>query len=234
MKKIKLAKLVKEEIRSILSESTLEVGTTITIPRDLTTDPINKQGQQGIVKFMEEGTVYILFQDGLVGGYQEEVFGLEEASVEDVENQKELNKELEKTSDISKEMSDLSEYQNPELEGIIIKLVKKIAKRYGYSENDAFLAIKFTLDNVKDDFGEDTKEPIKEEEYDMDLETEPTKKSLKQPDSVIKMAQELENIQKDMKSLVKQWKVAQGDEKADLLNQLKAKTRQKNELEELI
>ena len=73
-----------------------------------------------------------------------------------------------------------------------------------------------------------------DEEYDMDMDTEPTKKSLKKDDSVTKLARELQNLIKDMKALAKKYKEAEGDEKLAIVKDLKYKTKLKNELEALI
>ena len=73
-----------------------------------------------------------------------------------------------------------------------------------------------------------------DEEYDMDMDTEPTKKSLKKDDSVTKLARELQNLITDMKALAKKYKEAEGDEKLAIVKDLKYKTKLKNELEALI
>jgi len=110
-KNLRLKKFIREEIKSILIEESssqpeLVVGKEVTIPKDLTTDPINKQGKTGIIKHInwDLGVVAIIFDDDSIGIYKENVFtgGLEEASKEQVENQKEFNKELEKTEKIVK------------------------------------------------------------------------------------------------------------------------------------
>lgn len=77
-------------------------------------------------------------------------------------------------------------------------------------------------------------EESEDEEYDMDMDTEPTKKSLKKDNSVTKLARELQNLIKDMKALAKKYKEAEGDEKLAIVKDLKYKTKLKNELEALI
>lgn len=53
---------------------TISKGDMVRIPGGLTTDPINKQGEEGVIKFIDEdGTVYVLFDDGLVGAYSDGV-----------------------------------------------------------------------------------------------------------------------------------------------------------------
>ncbi len=48
-----------------------EIGDQVVVSNDLTTDPLNKQGETGVVKEIdiEKGIVYVMFDDGLVGGY---------------------------------------------------------------------------------------------------------------------------------------------------------------------
>ena len=47
------------------------VGDKVVVSNSLTTDPLNKQGETGVVKEIdiEEGIVFVMFDDGLVGGY---------------------------------------------------------------------------------------------------------------------------------------------------------------------
>ncbi len=59
--------------------------------------------------------------------------------------QAELNKELEKTAKITKSIPDLSESLNPEVSKTLDRFIKAMAKRYGYSEQDAVFAIMAAL-----------------------------------------------------------------------------------------
>ena len=59
--------------------------------------------------------------------------------------QAELNKELEKTAKITKSIPDLAESLNPEVSKTLDRFIKAMAKRYGYSEQDAVFAIMAAL-----------------------------------------------------------------------------------------
>jgi hypothetical protein len=108
MKRHQLKEIIKSEIIKTLEEnksfSSPGVGDNVEIPSDLTSDPINKQGKKGEVKFIDDmGMLYVMFSDGLVGAYQPEVFEKEitEVSDEELEKQREFNKELERTQELS-------------------------------------------------------------------------------------------------------------------------------------
>lgn len=112
-KKSQLTELIKEEIREILStpiisenQERVVVGSIVTIPPDLTTDPINKQGEKGTIKAEDEDNFYIMFGDGLVGGYDKDIFLLDEVEDDKIENRKEYNKELEKTKELMNDLTD--------------------------------------------------------------------------------------------------------------------------------
>ena len=166
MKKSQLKETIKSEIVEILKEdksfTSPGVGDRVTIPFDLTTDPINKQGETGEVKFIDEnGTVYVLFDDGLVGGYQPDVFEEEisEASEEEIERQKELNKELEKTKELSSELSeDIDDDDEPKSSEIKDDSITKIAKKLGEIKKE----MKSLVNKYKSTEGEE-KESIKNE-----------------------------------------------------------------------
>lgn len=72
---------------------------------------------------------------------------------------------------------------------------------------------------------------ILKEEVDDDME--PTTADLTKKDSVATTARKLADVTGEMKSVVKKWKDAEGDEKEALLNRLKELTKIKKELESL-
>lgn len=80
---------------------------------------------------------------------------------------------------------------------------------------------------VKDDWGKVDKE-------DSFVEKEPTAKDLKKGDKITKSAAKLAMITKEMKSVVSQWKKAEGTDKAKFLDRLKELTKIKKELEAII
>ena len=82
---------------------------------------------------------------------QEEIFEiLAEADQEDIDAQADLNKELEATKGHRDDLGDsLSESLNPEVIKALDRFIKAMAKRYGYSEQDAVFAIQAALNQRK-------------------------------------------------------------------------------------
>lgn len=85
----------------------VKVGEMVEIPFNLTTDPINKQGEEGEVKFIDEqGVVYVKFKDGMIGGYDINTFSIgvnEEIEDEDIEKTKELTNAIKDLSNAKEE-----------------------------------------------------------------------------------------------------------------------------------
>jgi hypothetical protein len=72
-----------------------------------------------------------------------------------------------------------------------------------------------------------------DDEFDFE-EKEPTAKDIKKGDSIAKISTKLADNEKEMKSVVNQWKKSEGVEKAELLKRLKTLTKIKKELEGLL
>tara|TARA_Y100000385_G_scaffold273747_1_gene315989 strand:- start:66 stop:410 length:345 start_codon:yes stop_codon:yes gene_type:complete len=85
------------------------------------------------------------------------------------------------------------------------------------------------LSKVKQSAGKD--DVIKVTEDD---DTEPTAKDIKKNDSVSVISRKLQDTTKEMKSVVNQWKKAEGSEKDRFLDRLKELTKIKKELEGLL
>ena len=71
------------------------------------------------------------------------------------------------------------------------------------------------------------------DEFDTDTQ-EPTAADLKKTNSLAKNAAKLAATEKEMKTVVNQWKKSEGKEKEDLLKRLKTLTQIKKELEALV
>tara|TARA_R110001606_G_C14892758_1_gene592928 strand:+ start:136 stop:489 length:354 start_codon:yes stop_codon:yes gene_type:complete len=65
-------------------------------------------------------------------------------------------------------------------------------------------------------------------------DVEPTAKDIDKKDSITVISRQLQNITKDMKTVVGKWKKAEGSEKEALLARLKDLTKIKKELEGLL
>ena len=163
------------------------------------------------------------------------VTSLSEASPEDVDNQKELNKELEKTAKLSKDLgleegednwADYTDIGQFYLEGFgkehtlddnqLEKLGKTIVKRiYKGDIGKAYDAI--------------VKRDLKEDE-----DKEPSKSDIKKTKGLAKAKEELALLTREMKSLAKEYSKAEGEEKEKLVKTLKEKTKLKKELESIL
>ena len=146
--------------------------------------------------------------------------------------QAELNKELEKTKELT------TESLNPEVIKAVDRFIKAMAKRYNYSEQDAVFAIQAALKQREFDKPAD----IPGFEGTMDAldslsireEEEPTDAELRKSSSIAKTASKLADTAKEMKTVVNQYKKAEGAEKESLLKRLKELTKIKKELEGLL
>lgn len=181
---------------------------------------------------------------------------LSEATPEDVENQKELNKalektnaELEKTKELMKENPDMvpSVYTDKDLDNlfsIILKYVKdsdEAEKEIERFDTDGFDAMSdyVTANLLRDkDYNDwyNKLHSIKEEEEEMDDDAMDKKASMgaKKGDSVSKIANKLGETNNEMKKIVKKYKDAKEPEKSRLLTRLKELTKIKKELEGLL
>ena len=178
---------------------------------------------------------------------QEEIFEiLAEADQEDIDAQTDLNAELEKTKDHAAELGDsLSESLNPEVIKALDRFIKAMAKRYGYSEQDAVFAIQAALkqrefDKPADIPGfEGTMDALdslsirEEEDDDVEMDKKASK-AAKKGDSVSKIANKLGETTNQMKKLVRKYKDAEEPEKSKMLTRLKELTKIKKELEGLL
>ena len=177
---------------------------------------------------------------------------LEEASKEDVENQKAYNAELEKTAKLVKDAGlDEGNDRDYRDDGYVDKRdVDDTTNLYVHNDPESMAfenktkELAITADEmnqlhkvrkVKLSDGSMLvfpKEPLKEEdEDDMDKKA---MAAAKKGDSVSKIASKLQQTTKEMKQVVKKWKNAEGDEKEKLTNRLRDLTKIKKELEGLL
>ena len=193
---------------------------------------------------------------------QEEILDiLEAASAEDVKNQQDFNAELAKTAKLSKDAG-LTEALNPEVSKTLDRFIKAMAKRYGYSEQDAVFAIMAALkqrnfdevnegndsDKFQDDGYVDHKyddqtidkynipvapTAVFEDEDEDDMDKKAIK-SAKKGDSISKLASKLQQTSAELKSTAKKWKDAEGSEKEKLKDRLRTLTKIKKEIEGLL
>ena len=103
---------------------------------------------------------------------------------------------------------------------------KKAREFFNKQEIDIGVGLKALVNKFNK--GEITEEGIEEQE------DEPTSGDLKKTKGLAKSAEDLARVQADMRSLAKKYSKATGQEKEDLLSQLKAKTKLKKELENIL
>ena len=171
---------------------------------------------------------------------------LSEETADDINAKKdaqvELNKELEKTAELTKE--NVNESLNPEVVKALDRFIKAMAKRYGYAEQDAVYAIMAALKQRKSDKKyeipglEGTMNAldnisIREEDDDVEMDKKASK-AAKKGGSISTVSNKLQQTVKEMKSIVKKWKDAEGAEKDKLTNRLKELSKIKKELEGLL
>ena len=138
---------------------------------------------------------------------------LEAASNEEVDNAKELNKELEKTANI----------------------VNKIDLSEG-NDTDKFMDDGYVDHKYDDSTIDKYNIPVAQTAVFEEDDDEPSSKDIKasSKDSISKIASKLQQISSEMKSTAKKWKASEGDEKMKLRDRLVKLTKIKKELESLL
>ena len=127
---------------------------------------------------------------------------------------------------------DLSESNNPTLEKIIVRFVKKYSKEWGLSMYDTFRGIQRKMDQMEDQFGEGKYNLNEEEMTDAEMEAK-AEKSAKDKESkeLADTKEKLAQLTKKMKSKAKDFKSAEGDVKEKIKAELKKMTVEKKKLE---
>ena len=136
---------------------------------------------------------------------------LSEAEAQDLINQKELNKELEKTVQLSKELN--------------ADQIAEADPNDQKAQDDLNKALDDTKKKVDDLTKASQSSPLAEE----DEEAVPNP-----DDSVAQIADKLQKNAEKMLTVLDQWKKAEGKEKEELLDRLKALSKVKNDLEGLL
>ena len=116
----------------------------------------------------------------------------------------------------------IKEALNPEVTSAVNRLIKGMAKKYGYEEKDAVFAIQAAL--KQREFDNPTFADIREDE-------EPTTADLKKKDSVASISNKLQKLTAKMKKKAKEFKEAEGKAKDKLKDELKDMTAEKKKLE---
>ena len=133
---------------------------------------------------------------------------LSEAGEQDLQTQKDLNKELEKTIELSKQLGEADPGD--------IK-----------AQQDLDKALDSTKKKVDDLTKASQESPLAEEDED----AEPSAADLAKKDSVTSAANKLQKLIAKMKELAKEYKAAEGDKKEEIKDELKKMTAEKKKLE---
>ncbi len=169
---------------------------------------------------------------------EEIISTLSEATEEEVKNQVELNKELEKTIKLKDEAGieekiakSVDDVIDPADYGLIGSGYLKGFNRPHSLDADQLetLGRKIVKQLYKGDFDKAKAKFIKEDE-----DKEPSDAEIKKNKSLAKAAEELAVLTREMKSLAKKYSKAEGQEKEDLLKKLKSKTKLKKELDKIL
>ena len=165
---------------------------------------------------------------------------LSEASSEDVDNQKELNKELEKTAKLSKDLG--LEEANPKGEDFFydyldigMSYLEGFGKKHSLDDSQLEKLGKKIVDQLyKGDVGKAYDAIVKRGAMNEDEDKEPSKSDIKKTKGLAKAKEELALLTREMKSLAKKYSKAEGEEKEKLVKILKDKTKLKKELESIL
>ena len=136
---------------------------------------------------------------------------LSEAEAQDLINQKELNKELEKTVQLSKELN--------------ADQIAEADPNDQKAQDDLNKALDDTKKKVDDLTKASQSSPLAEEDEEAVANPD---------DSVAIIADKLQKNAEKMLTVLDQWKKAEGKEKEELLDRLKALSKVKNDLEGLL
>ena len=136
---------------------------------------------------------------------------LSEAGEEDLQTQQDLNKELEKTIELSKQLGEADPGD--------IK-----------AQQDLDKALDSTKKKVDDLTKASQESPLAEDDDD----AEPTKAELEKTKSLAKAKEELAQLIKKMKAKAQDYKAAEGDAKEKIKDELKAMTAEKKKLEKIL
>lgn len=163
---------------------------------------------------------------------EEIISTLSEATEEEVENQIELNKELEKTIKLKDEAGieeDASDADRITYIDIGSGYLQGFNRPHGLNKDELeTLGRKIVSSLYKGDIDKAVGELTEDEDK------EPSDAEIKKNKSLAKAAEELAVLTREMKSLAKKYSKAEGQEKEDLLKKLKSKTKLKKELDKIL
>jgi hypothetical protein len=148
MKKSELKNYIREEVQKTEKNSklpkNLKINSTITIPPSLTSDPISKQGESGVVKAIntKENILAVMFKDGKIGLYSLDIFITNEAS--ELKNPKNPIKEASEPYQLNVVFKDPEDYIRAK------QWFSEESDFYASSEHDEFQTLSFEVADQDD------------------------------------------------------------------------------------
>jgi hypothetical protein len=237
MKKSELAAFIKEEIKSTLNtEGVWSRGNDIEIQQFIASVDQLKREFYDVV-----GSDDVF--DGLDAAIRaaQELATMNESTEAEIEKTKELTSAI-KDLEAAKKEAGIEEDATPKGEDFFydyldigMSYLEGFGKKHSLDDNQLEKLGKKIVDQLyKGDVGKAYDAIVKRGAMNEDEDKEPSDAEIKKNKSLAKAAEELAILTREMKSLAKKYSKAEGQEKEDLLNKLKSKTKLKKELDSIL
>ena len=237
MKKSELAAFIKEEIKSTLNtEGVWSRGNDIEIQQFIASVDQLKREFYDVV-----GSDDVF--DGLDAAIRaaQELATMNESTEAEIEKTKELTSAI-KDLEAAKKEAGIEEDATPKGEDFFydyldigMSYLEGFGKKHSLDDNQLEKLGKKIVDQLyKGDVGKAYDAIVKRGAMNEDEDKEPSDAEIKKNKSLAKAAEELAILTREMKSLAKKYSKAEGQEKEDLLNKLKSKTKLKKELDNIL
>ena len=237
MKKSELAAFIKEEIKSTLNtEGVWSRGNDIEIQQFIASVDQLKREFYDVV-----GSDDVF--DGLDAAIRaaQELATMNESTEEEIEKTKELTSAI-KDLEAAKKEAGIEEDATPKGEDFFydyldigMSYLEGFGKKHSLDDNQLEKLGKKIVDQLyKGDVGKAYDAIVKRGAMNEDEDKEPSKADLKKTKGLAKAKEELAQLTKQMKSLARKYKEAEGEEKEKIVADLKKKTKLKKELEAII
>ena len=237
MKKSELAAFIKEEIKSTLNtEGVWSRGNDIEIQQFIASVDQLKREFYDVV-----GSDDVF--DGLDAAIRaaQELATMNESTEAEIEKTKELTSAI-KDLEAAKKEAGIEEDATPKGEDFFydyldigMSYLEGFGKKHSLDDNQLEKLGKKIVDQLyKGDVGKAYDAIVKRGAMNEDEDKEPSKADLKKTKGLAKAKEELAQLTKQMKSLARKYKEAEGEEKEKIVADLKKKTKLKKELEAII
>ena len=237
MKKSELAAFIKEEIKSTLNtEGVWSRGNDVEIQQFIASVDQLKREFYDVV-----GSDDVF--DGLDAAIRaaQELATMNESTEAEIEKTKELTSAI-KDLEAAKKEAGIEEDATPKGEDFFydyldigMSYLEGFGKKHSLDDNQLEKLGKKIVDQLyKGDVGKAYDAIVKRGAMNEDEDKEPSDAEIKKNKSLAKAAEELAILTREMKSLAKKYSKADGQEKEDLLNKLKSKTKLKKELDKIL